>query len=204
MYIHKIRQSVLILTLCVATVDCAYARSDENSVEAGTFGLHPRPSGQSRSAAGTAGSGFGWVGPAAITLVLAVAGAGGVLLRKTSTRPESGMLRVVGRTSIAPRHALALVQVGDRVLIVGHGPDGPPALLGEIDDPDEIERLTSANGGRLQQMPSSSRSNGAQANVHVDSASTHIVASYGSESTRPLIPAPHVAMPKFVGTRKEG
>lgn len=114
------------------------------------------------------------------------------------------MLRVVGRTSIAPRHALALVQVGDRVLILGHGPDGPPALLGEIDDPDEIERLTSAYGGRLKQMPIPSQLSGAQANAHVDSASTHIVASYGSESTRPLIPAPHVAMPKFVGTRKEG
>ena len=43
-------------------------------------------------------------------------------------------LRVVGRASLSPKHAIYLVEVGDRVLILGAGPQGAPALLGELDD----------------------------------------------------------------------
>jgi flagellar protein FliO/FliZ len=39
---------------------------------------------------------------------------------------------VVGRTSLSPRHTVYLLKAGDRVLIVGTGPQGSPTLLGEM------------------------------------------------------------------------
>ena len=50
-------------------------------------------------------------------------------------------LRVVGRTSLSPRHTVHLLSIGQRVLIVGTGPQGAPSLLGELTDPDDLERL---------------------------------------------------------------
>jgi hypothetical protein len=51
------------------------------------------------------------------------------------------VLRVVGRTSLSPRHTVHLLSVGARVLIVGTGPQGAPSLLGELTDPDDLQRL---------------------------------------------------------------
>lgn len=53
-----------------------------------------------------------------------------------------GLLRVVGRTSLSPRHTVHLLSVGDRVLIVGTGPQGAPSLLGELTDLDDQRQLT--------------------------------------------------------------
>src|SRR5262249_51733085 len=55
-----------------------------------------------------------------------------------------GTLRVVGRTRISPRHTVYLLGVGDRVLIVGTGPQGAPSLLGELTGSDALERLNPA------------------------------------------------------------
>jgi flagellar biogenesis protein FliO len=55
--------------------------------------------------------------------------------------PTGGVLRVIGRTSLSPRHTVYLLAAGDRVLVVGTGPQGAPALLGELTDPDELERV---------------------------------------------------------------
>jgi flagellar protein FliO/FliZ len=42
-------------------------------------------------------------------------------------------LRVLGRTALTPKHSVYLLKAGDRVLIVGTGPQGAPSLLGEMD-----------------------------------------------------------------------
>jgi len=48
---------------------------------------------------------------------------------------------VIGRTSLSPRHTVHLLSIGQRVLIVGTGPQGAPSLLGELTDPDDLQRL---------------------------------------------------------------
>jgi hypothetical protein len=52
----------------------------------------------------------------------------------TRTRPAVP-LEVVGRVAVGPRQAVCLVKVGAQVLIVGTGPQGPPTLMGELEQP---------------------------------------------------------------------
>jgi flagellar protein FliO/FliZ len=89
-----------------------------------------------RKAAQTpASSSAWWTGTVGIALALAAFGGISVAarrLRLLPSRPEAGMLRVVGRTSLSPKHNVYLLQAGDRVLIVGTGPQGSPTLLGEM------------------------------------------------------------------------
>jgi hypothetical protein len=40
--------------------------------------------------------------------------------------------------SLSPKHSVYLLRVGRRVLLVGAGPQGPPALISELDDLTEI------------------------------------------------------------------
>ncbi len=40
--------------------------------------------------------------------------------------------------SLSPKHSVYLLRVGRRVLVVGAGPQGPPALIAELaDEPQE-------------------------------------------------------------------
>ena len=52
-------------------------------------------------------------------------------------------LEVLGRRTIEPKVAVHLVRCGSRILVLGVGSDGV-RTLSEIDDPEEVERLTSA------------------------------------------------------------
>jgi flagellar biogenesis protein FliO len=72
------------------------------------------------------------MGTAGIALALAAFGGMSVAARKFLPQSESGPLRVLGRTSLSPKHAVYLLKAGDKVLIVGTGPQGPPTLLGEM------------------------------------------------------------------------
>ncbi|RUL81625.1 flagellar biosynthetic protein FliO [Tautonia sociabilis] len=67
------------------------------------------------------------------TAVLAALGV--AVLAAGRLRPGSGggMLRVVGRAQLTGKHAVYLLRAGDRTLILGIGPQGPPTLLGELD-----------------------------------------------------------------------
>jgi flagellar biogenesis protein FliO len=58
---------------------------------------------------------------------------------------ESGILRVVARANLTPKHGVALVQVGRRFLVLGVAPSGIGALA-EIRDPDEVADLTVRSG----------------------------------------------------------
>ena len=53
---------------------------------------------------------------------------------------EPGILRVVGRTPITPKHHVALVQLGSRFIAVGVSPDGMNTLC-EVNDPAEVAEL---------------------------------------------------------------
>ncbi len=52
-------------------------------------------------------------------------------------------LEVLGRRTIEPKVAVHLVRCGSRILVLGVGSDGV-RTLSEIDDPEEVERLTNA------------------------------------------------------------
>ena len=84
-----------------------------------------------------------WVGTAGVALALAVCGWVSLASRRyfPAARGAAVSLRVVGRTSLSPKQSVYLLQVGDRVLIVGAGGQGAPSLLGELDDPEALARL---------------------------------------------------------------
>ena len=56
------------------------------------------------------------------------------------TRNESSLLQVVARVPVSPRHQVALVAVGERIIVIGISPERVDRLA-EIDDPDEVFRL---------------------------------------------------------------
>ncbi len=91
---------------------------------------------------GSAESSSGWwLGTVGIAVALAIFGGVSVASKRFLPQHGSGLLRVVGRTSLSPKHTVYLLKAGDRVLIVGTGPQGSPTLLGELDDPQEVERI---------------------------------------------------------------
>ena len=80
------------------------------------------------------GSGSWWAGTVGVAVALAACGWLSVAAKRYRPGGVAGAagLRVVGRTSLSPRHTVYLLRAGDRVLIVGTGPQGPPSLLGEL------------------------------------------------------------------------
>jgi flagellar biogenesis protein FliO len=76
---------------------------------------------------------------AGITLVLALCGGVAAAARRLSSQGPAGVIRVVSRVSISPKHSVYLLRVGRRVLLVGAGPQGPPSLISELDELAEIE-----------------------------------------------------------------
>ena len=71
---------------------------------------------------------------AGLALVLAVCGGIAVAARRLVPRAAAGSIEVVGRVSLSPRHSVFLLRVGRRTLVVGAGPQGPPALITELED----------------------------------------------------------------------
>jgi flagellar protein FliO/FliZ len=95
-----------------------------------------RPQRDNQSGASQHTGGTWWFGSAGIVLVLAVLGGGSLVARrfKLAGAVDSSALKVVGRTYLTPKHAVYLVRVGGRTLLVGTGPQGSPSLLGEVTD----------------------------------------------------------------------
>lgn len=71
---------------------------------------------------------------ACLALLLAAGGGIVVAARRLGPRAAGGAVQVVGRVSLSPRHSVFLLRVGRRVLVVGAGPQGPPALITELED----------------------------------------------------------------------
>jgi flagellar protein FliO/FliZ len=86
-------------------------------------------------------SGGWWMGSVVAASALAVFGGVSLASKRFLPNRESGPLQVVGRSSLSPKHSVYLLRVGDRVLIVGTGPQGAPSTLGEVTEPAELARL---------------------------------------------------------------
>ena len=87
-------------------------------------------------AGGTGSTGLdnGWSGMACLALVLVACGGVAVLIRRMAPRATAGAVQVVGRVGLSPKHSVYLLRVGRRILVLGAGPQGPPALIAELDD----------------------------------------------------------------------
>ncbi|MFQ5589943.1 MAG: FliO/MopB family protein [Phycisphaerae bacterium] len=89
-------------------------------------------------------------GLGALAIVLAIVGGLFCLLRRwvpAMRCADSGLLRVIGRSSLTPKHHVALIQFGKRFLAVGICGDSMTTLC-EVDDPEEVAELTSRCGVR--------------------------------------------------------
>lgn len=87
-------------------------------------------------------------GLGALAIVLALVGVAAWALRRwmPATRfGDSGVLRIVGRTSLSPKHNLALVQLGCRFVMVGVSGDRITTLC-EVREPDEVAELAARTG----------------------------------------------------------
>ncbi len=91
------------------------------------------------------GSSGWWLSSVGITLVLVVCGALCVAARKYRPQGSTGLVQVVGRVSLSPRHSIFLVRAGPRVLLIGTGAQGAPALLGELTGTSEPDRAPVAS-----------------------------------------------------------
>ncbi len=67
--------------------------------------------------------------------------------RGVGVGPSRGRIRVIERIPLDPRRALYLVKVGDRILLVGAGEGGAPALLTEV-DPSELPPAKAPSRGK--------------------------------------------------------
>ena len=84
----------------------------------------------------------GWlVGGLSAVALIGLAGAS-FAGRRARGRGGAGGLEVVGRMPLSAKHSACLIRAGDRLLLVGLGPQGPPALLGEL-DPTDLESAPS-------------------------------------------------------------
>jgi flagellar biogenesis protein FliO len=81
-----------------------------------------------------------------MALALAICGALGLVARRWMPRSAGGAIQVVGRVSLSPKHTVYMLRVGQRVLLLGAGPQGAPALLTELDDLAELSPRSEEGG----------------------------------------------------------
>jgi flagellar biogenesis protein FliO len=139
------------LAVALALGLTAESRADHPAPTAALSGPERRqfsPRDASHPASGRApsaheGSSGWWIGTAGVALALALCGWVSFASRRYLPAAGGGgvSLRVVGRTSLSPKQSVYLLQVGDRVLIVGAGGQGAPSLLGELNDTEALARL---------------------------------------------------------------
>lgn len=87
-------------------------------------------------------------GLGALAIVLAIMGGLYYLLRRcvpSMRTVDSGIVRVVGRSSLTPKHQVVLVQLGRRFLAVGISGDRM-TTLSQISDPGEVAELAARAG----------------------------------------------------------
>ncbi len=86
------------------------------------------------------GGSYSW-STATVGLTLILAACGGLIAAGRRFLPQgagAGM-HVVGRVSLSHKHAVYMLQVGRRTLLVGVGPQGAPSLITEVDELAELE-----------------------------------------------------------------
>ena len=85
-----------------------------------------------------------------LTLIFGLRYAAGWLFPATKVSRKTRSVRVLARTTIAPRQQVMLLHVGRRVIVVGDSA-GSLSLLGQIEDPDEVAELIGQNEQSDQQ-----------------------------------------------------
>lgn len=144
---RRARRHILLLLAAMALAPGLRASAFADDAEApphvaGTQRTFTRPAARSAGDSKPAGSNSWWLGTAGVALALAVCGWASVGARKylpKAVGAGSTTVRVVGRTSLSPKHSVYLLEVGGRVLIVGAGPQGSPSLLGELTEPADLD-----------------------------------------------------------------
>lgn len=135
----------LALAAAIATAAATTALGDEGPAR--SYPLPGASADRQRSAREPARPWGGGAFGVGLTVAMAAVGAGVFAVQRFrgagATVGTTAPLRVVGRTNLGGRHALYLVRSGERTLIVGVGPQGPPALLGRLDEDGDP-----ADGGR--------------------------------------------------------
>jgi flagellar biogenesis protein FliO len=74
------------------------------------------------------------VGILGITVALAVCGAIASVVRRLAPSNVPVAATVISRMCLSPKHTLYVVQIGQRMLLVGTGPQAAPAVLSELDE----------------------------------------------------------------------
>jgi flagellar biogenesis protein FliO len=74
-----------------------------------------------------------------IALALAAFGAVCLATRKSWPRESSGLVHVVGRVPLSPKHSIYLVRAGERTLLIGTGAQGAPTLLAELGENEGLD-----------------------------------------------------------------
>ena len=128
------------------------------------------------------------VGALAIVLVL-VGGATWVVRRwlPAARAGESAVLRVVARTSLSPKHSLALVRLGRRFLLVGVSGDRVNTLC-DVHDADEVSELAARTGTLAK--PGAGDFDGQLLREVADYGGAPSLEAVGGESTRGKRPRP--------------
>jgi flagellar protein FliO/FliZ len=152
----KILGAALIIGVAMtprASVADRPASSSFEPTPEGRIRIIPHPKiGSSPASTSTSSNGW-WLGTAGIALALAAFGGASVAAKKFLPKSDASPLRVIGRTSLSPRHSVYLLKAGDRVLIIGTGPQGSPTLLGEMPpetDPKPLTRPASSMIPRIR------------------------------------------------------
>jgi flagellar biogenesis protein FliO len=101
----------------------------------------------------TEATGGWWFSTVGVAAALAVVGGVSLASKRLAPARDGGSIQVVGRSSLSARHAVYLLRVGERVLIVGAGPQGAPSTLGEVTDPAELTRLIPRRASRAVAEP---------------------------------------------------
>ena len=92
----------------------------------------------------------GWVRTlAALAVVVVLIFVVRLLLRRLGPVGKGGKgpdaIEVLARSSLSAKHRLYLVRLGQRLVLVGSGPEGL-TTLSEVTDPDEVSRLSARAG----------------------------------------------------------
>lgn len=91
-----------------------------------------------------------------LAVVLGLIAGGVLLLRRFVPRVRqysTGQIEMLARTFVSAKQSLALVRVGQRVVLVGIGPESVSCLT-VIDDPAEVGQLLARGGNRRRGVPS--------------------------------------------------
>ena len=111
---------------------------------------HRMPSARDRAGFGEGSAGSYRPGLGALAVVLALVALVFWAVRRwvpAARAADGGVLRVVGRANVTPKHHVSLVQLGHRFVMIGVSPDRLSRLC-EVSDPEEVAELAARIAAR--------------------------------------------------------